>query len=401
MGVIPDSRAGRARHRRAMSTITASSALAADLRSCGFTGHLVGPGDARYDASRACFNAAVDARPTAVAHARDAEDVAAAIRAARRAGLPFTIRGRRPLRLRPLHPGRRPVHRPARPQRRRRRRRASRSSASAAARCSAELDAATQQHGLAVPAGQISHTGVGGLTLGGGLGWLMRAPRPDDRLPAGSGGRARRRVASSMRRRTSTPICSGRCAAAAATSASSRASSSALTASGRWCSPACSSTRTTGPARRCDARASSCTTRPRSSACSPCCRPHLRCSRFRRSCTAGPSPSSAWPGAAASTEGKRVLAPLRAERPPALDLIGPMPYVALQSMLDPTATPRLELRRPAALLRRALRRAARHARGRLRARAGTAGARHHGLAGRRGRTRAPGRDGVRAPRPRA
>jgi FAD/FMN-containing dehydrogenase len=36
-------------------------------------------------------------------------------------------------------------------------------------------------------------------------------------------------------------------------------------------------------------------------------------------------------------EGERVLAPLRAEHPPALDLVGPMPYVALQSMIDATA----------------------------------------------------------------
>jgi FAD/FMN-containing dehydrogenase len=150
---------------RFMHTTTLSGAL----RSEGFTGRVVEPGDPGFDTARAGWNGAIDRFPSAVAYAGDADDVAAAIRL----GVPFTIRGGghsvsgrsvrdgalcidlRELNAVSVEPVRGIVR-------------------VGGGALLSELDAATQEHGLAVPGGQISHTGVGGLTLGGGVGWLMR-----------------------------------------------------------------------------------------------------------------------------------------------------------------------------------------------------------------------------------
>jgi FAD/FMN-containing dehydrogenase len=154
--------------------LTTSSSLAQTLRSCGFVGRIVEPGDLDYDTERATWNGAVHRWPAGIAKALDASDVSAAIRVARATGTGFTIRsgghsvagrsvrdGALCIDLRALNA----VDVDPRTQIVR----------VGGGALLGELDAATQEHGLAVPAGQISHTGVGGLTLGGGLGWLMRA----------------------------------------------------------------------------------------------------------------------------------------------------------------------------------------------------------------------------------
>ena len=139
----------------------------------GFHGELVERGDSTYDERRKIWNGSIDRYPALIARSTGVADVMAALKFARGTDLPVAVRSGghsfpgqstcddgividlSPMKGIRIDPEARTVR-------------------AQAGVLLGELDQATQAFGLAVPAGIVTHTGLAGLTLGGGIGWLMR-----------------------------------------------------------------------------------------------------------------------------------------------------------------------------------------------------------------------------------
>jgi FAD/FMN-containing dehydrogenase len=142
-----------------------------------FAGELVAPGDPRYETARRVWNGMVDRRPAVIARCAGDGDIVAALRFARERGLPVAVRGGGHnvagnavcdggvvidlSAQKAIHVD--PAKLTARTQ---------------PGVLLGELDRATQAVGLATPTGNVSMTGLAGLTLGGGLGWIARKHGP-------------------------------------------------------------------------------------------------------------------------------------------------------------------------------------------------------------------------------
>ena len=133
-----------------------------------FDGEIILPGSAGYDAARIVWNGMIDRRPAVVARAAGVEDVRRTVRFAREQELPIAVRcgGHSLAGFSTCNDGvvldlslMRDVHvDPARGTAR-----------VAGGTLLSQLDAAAQAHGLVCPVGVVGHTGVAGLTLGGGM----------------------------------------------------------------------------------------------------------------------------------------------------------------------------------------------------------------------------------------
>jgi FAD/FMN-containing dehydrogenase len=138
-----------------------------------FRGALLRPGEEGYEEARRVWNGAIDRHPALIARCAGTDDVIEAVRFAREHDLPISVRGGGHavaghavcdggimidlslMKAVRVDPG-------------------ARTARAAAGLLWGELDRATQRFGLATTGGIISHTGIAGLTLGGGLGHLMR-----------------------------------------------------------------------------------------------------------------------------------------------------------------------------------------------------------------------------------
>ena len=307
---------------------------AVDELQTSFRGELVRPDDAGYDEHRKVWNGSIDRRPALIARCAGVADVRAAVRFARRRTSLVAVRGGGHsfpglsvcddgivIDLGPMKGIRvDPEARTARVQ---------------AGVLLGELDRETQEFGLAVPAGIVTHTGLAGLTLGGGIGWLMRKHGLTiDQLLVRGPGHCRRRVREGERDRERRPLLGSarrrrqlrhrhRVRVPPQPCRPDRAGRAGLLADGGVAG---------GPAllprldRRRPGRADDDRRAPQGAGAAV---------RPAASCAASWSCASSCCYAGPVEDGEEVVRPLKEFGSPVLDLCGPKPFLAIRAMFDP------------------------------------------------------------------